>query len=873
MRIWPAWWRLAGARFADLNQVQAIRLALALIIALGATTSGVLAQTVDPLPQVDSTGALVPRTAPQTKDPAPVDPAKAPAEAPSRTVDLQAWERMALRAEAVLLNETASTTSLEQLRAQIVEWREALLGAQTANRARIETIQSQVAALGPAPAAGETEAEAIAERRRELGAQLSVLEAPGVAAVEAYSRADGMIREIDAELRDRQTDALIRVWPSPVNPANWPEAVISLSDISYQLFDEAQTNWNDKDAKSELFKALPVIIVLMAVAFVLVRYGHSWIDQLVMRLQDRSSARWRRVWAFLTSLGGLIIPMLGILILIAAITVTGIPGPIMSDIVTSLGDIVWPVIVAAWLGRRLFPVGATPGPLNLTADRRAEGRYMIALMGLMMAIDVAIAVVVEPHGYSEGAQSVISYPAIVVTSLILFRAGQLLKRHVLAEEKRGDAASSYGLWLIGMVARGVMAVGFLSPILGALGYMPGASVAVYSTLSSLALIVVVSILQELISDIYAAIMGSDEPADHDGLIPVLVNFALVVMAIPVLALIWGVRTEDLWEIWTRFREGFTIGSTKISPTSFIFFVVVFSIGFALTRALQRALRASILPRTSLDRGGQTAVVSGTGYLGIFLAGLIAINAAGIDLSGLAIVAGALSVGIGFGLQTIVSNFVSGIILLIERPVSEGDWIEVGTTTGIVKSISVRSTRIQTFDRSDVIVPNSDLITGRVTNWTRFNQTGRLIVPVAVPFTEDSRQIEAILREIVEAQPLALLNPAPTVALMGFGAETMNFEIRVILRDVNFQVQVRSEINHSIAQRFAAEGIRLSNAHRDLALRRAELEAAEREALAETRASAAAVVAAFGPAPDQKPARRTAKPRKADIAPTAEEQTG
>lgn len=727
----------------------------------------------------------------------------------SSAIDYAAWEQLAQRAENALgEGATTSNSGLELLRGQIADWRSRLQEAQKTNASRIQSQRDQIAALGPAPADGATEAEDITARRKALSDQLQKLEAPGRAAEEAYRRANGLIQEIDREIRDRQAKQMLKLWPTPANPANWGAAVAEVGTAVMNLGREVRANWGREASRDALISTLPLTIGLLLLAMLLIFRGRRWIERFSNWLGSGSdSARWRKVWSFVASLGQIIVPAVGVFLITVAALSTGMPGYLGKQVLTTLPAAGMALFGSYWLAGRIFPKGdCAAGPFNLPGPVCAEGRIHTTAIGAILGLELLRQTLLPPARSTDAAMPVLALPLLLVMASLLWRMGHLLNRHV-AQVASGEEAASFRDKMVRILGKLLIALAIVGPLLAIVGYTTAANALIYRAAASLILAGVLLVLVQLIGQVWQAILRSDDQGQ--GLFPVLAGFLLTLGSLPLFALVWGARVQDLTELWNRFTQGFTLGETRISPSNLLYFLIIFLIGFGATRLFQGALKASILPKTKLDQGGRNAVVSGVGYVGIFVAGLVAVSAAGINLAGLAIVASALSLGIGFGLQNIVQNFVSGIILLIERPVSEGDWIEVSGVSGTVKSISVRSTRIQTFDRSDVIVPNGDLVSRQVTNWTRFSLTGRVIVPVSVKFANDTRRVGEILQEIAEAQPLALLNPAPAVLIVGVTSDAVNFEIRVLIRDVNFANNVKTEIFHEILHRFHDEGITLT----------------------------------------------------------------
>lgn len=286
----------------------------------------------------------------------------------------------------------------------------------------------------------------------------------------------------------------------------------------------------------------------------------------------------------------------------------------------------------------------------------------------------------------------------------------------------------------------------------------------------------------------------------------LVDIGLLLLGLALLLPVSGIEWSELRAWSVTFLHGFSIGSVTIAPLDILTALLLVSAVLVLTRLVQRRLDETVLQRLQVDRGVRHSIRTGVGYMGVLLALMTGIGALGLNLSSLAMIASALSVGIGFGLQTVVSNFVAGLILLVERPVKVGDWIVIGGKEGLVKRISVRSTEIQTFQRSSVIIPNQELISGAVVNWTHKDKFGRIDIPVGVAYDVDPDQVRAVLLAVATADARVVRTPAPRVLLRDFAASALNFELRCFVDDVDALVDVSSDLRFAILKAFRQHGI-------------------------------------------------------------------
>jgi len=265
---------------------------------------------------------------------------------------------------------------------------------------------------------------------------------------------------------------------------------------------------------------------------------------------------------------------------------------------------------------------------------------------------------------------------------------------------------------------------------------------------------------------------------------------------------------------------FTLNQTPVTIASILTFLVLLTGVVVLAKLVGYVLRKKLLPLLNVDEGTVYNLERLTRYLIIIVGAMICFQVVGIDLSGLAVILGLFSVGIGFGLQNITSNFVSGLILLLERPIKVGDRITIGDTLGNVLNINMRSTTINSVDNVAIIVPNSDFISGRVTNWSYGDKRVRINIDIGVSYNSDLDLVLRCLKEVAMENDGVLKYPEPLVHFLSFGDSSWNFKLRCWIPDPNIYWHMVSSLHCDIVRKFKENNIEIPFPQRDLHLKTA-----------------------------------------------------
>ena len=717
----------------------------------------------------------------------------------------------------------SSAQDLENMREKLLVLRGQVGQIQATANDALSEAKARLEPLGPPPAEGATEPPEVNARRQELNKAVAEKQVPVIETQDAARQISEMIAELDREVWSRVRLEMTTLGPSPTLPENWTATAALTRQRLTEAIQSTRATYADREYRARLKTRVPQSLALFAIGVTIAFLLRRWVIPRVETALGAASSPRAVAWLVaLRNVTRLILPVLGASLVFTALEPVLLLEGSESFHLLNLPPFVLVLIAAQWLGNSLFAPRLPQYRLVLVNDVDAlKGAAIVYLLGGVLAANLFIVNHLDNWQMSPAVNATLQFPLTLLGSYGLWQAARLWRRVLrnIAKSQAGlppeQHVSTLGVGLMVFLERAVAIVAVLAPVLAAIGYYAASRGLLYPMILTLALFGANLVLFDLISKTVLTIgRRSGAHSTNEGLGPVVAVTLLGLVSLAPLALIWGARPSDLASFWLLVSEGGSLGGIRISAGDIFTLILVFGIGYALTRMLQSVLRNSVLPRTRMDAGGKNAVLAGIGYFGTALATLAAISATGIDLSNIAIVAGALSVGIGFGLQNIVSNFVSGIILLVERPIKQGDWIEVGGFTGYVRRISVRSTEIETFDRASVILPNSDLIAGTVLNRTHSGMSGRIQIPVSVTYDADPRKVADILLEIAESHPLVLEEPAPRVLLMSLGPDSIDFEVRCVLRDVNFSLSARSDMNFEIAERMHGEGIRTHFWQRD-----------------------------------------------------------
>lgn len=705
-------------------------------------------------------------------------------------------------------------TTLDRLRANVVS-------ATSSLDAPSAELKEQISKLPQAPTEGQVETPELSAQRKLLtdinnrltGAQ-SQLQLLGV----ELDQASGQVL---ATQRDRFFQQVFEPNNSIFAPSLWASAFEGLNTTSSRTKAVLSDSWRAAPSRTLWFQGLLLAAVIGLLATIW-RLGVSvWRVRFSQAETVASPPNLLRLWRVLWSVAGTaLIVWLVAFFSISFMRQTGILTPRLLELARAFGGFAISSVTSIVLINRLASPKQQPWRLIPIDDKSARhfavaGYICAGLAAASQAFSRVADVIYLP------VNNAIAVSAVLSLAMLVFMALATNNLRDRSTNSTAPATRLYYNW----------ARSFRLPVWAALivaasslifGYIALADYLLFRLFSTLALVSILFLIEYTAEAAVQAALDAATPLgkfvrnvtgwsgkaiERTGLIfRTAVDILLLLIGLPSLIALWAVNWIDFRALANRIFFSFEIGNVTISPWTILLVVVLFLAGISLTKLLVRWLDRRILSRAHLERGVQESVRIGTSYAGYVLAGAFALSAAGIDFSSLALIAGALGVGIGFGLQSIVNNFVSGIILLAERPVRVGDWIVTNAGEGLVKRINVRSTEIETFDGCSVIVPNSTLVTEPVKNWTLGNSIGRVAVAVTVPYTVNAEEVRVLLLEILMAHPKVLSFPEPTVTAARLGQLGIDFDLKGMVADVFEAVHVAGDLRMTILKEFSARGV-------------------------------------------------------------------
>lgn len=740
---------------------------------------------------------------------------------------LDEWNQRLVEIDRAIENANVNDFGLRDLRDQTSEIVNRATDFANSLSARVAAAAAQVKELAPADGADAAVADAIKDElasAKKLFGDLSgsQRQAQAIAAHGTYTAS-----QINDRRRQLFAQRLLERNASPIDPTLWRDAAAEIPQVAGRAA-ELISSWfrvfQDRNDRS----AIALVLFVLAAMLMLIVPGRRFlIRRLRFRaksVDDASPTQPKVVVASTIVALNVFVPV-GVLLGGHAILNA-------LDLSPDRIDQLWFGVTSAVA---LFSVGfgvaralLAPGRPDLRLvdlDEATASRifnFVVAIAAMQ-----GLAVFIERFSKIAymGLPLIIAADGILSTAtavLIILTVRTINRRRPVEEEQDDPEAEEPALRRLALIAASVAAAAsILADALGyvALGRFVTTQIVWISTVVSL-LVLLTMLVDELTaawfrregvvgSRLIASVGFAPRSLTQVGvLFNGLIRVVLIGLAVLLVIAPWGIDSISVFESVRQLFFGFRIGSITISMATIIAGIAVFAVGVAITRGLQGWLETRFLPTTRLDSGLRNSIRTSVGHIGMIIAATIAFGYAGLDLSNIAIVAGALSVGIGLGLQSIVNNFVSGMILLAERPIRAGDWIAVGAEEGIVKRINVRATEIETFDRATVIVPNSSLISGVVKNMVLRDRSGRIIVPIPVAKTSDPEAVKAILLAVAKEHTLILAYPEPVVLFTNFTATSLEFELRCYLSDIGQGAIVRSDIRYRSLARFAAAGIAL-----------------------------------------------------------------